>query len=108
MRSKNGTVLYDGECAMCSALVEHFGPILKRRGFALATLKAKNMPLHEMAILAQDGRVLGGADAIVYLSRFVWWAWPLSIISKLPGVMQVLRAAYRWIAFRRHRIRALF
>jgi predicted DCC family thiol-disulfide oxidoreductase YuxK len=64
--------------------------------------------LAEMRVLTVSGHVLGGADALLYLahelgaSRRVWWPRPLTIVSKLPLVMPVLRFAYRWVARRRY------
>src|SRR3981189_20794 len=42
-----------------------------------------------------------GADAAVALAREIWWGRPLLWISKIPGMMEILRKGYRWIAGRR-------
>ena len=55
-----------------------------------------------MRLLLTDGRSLGGADAIVEIARRIWWAWPLWVISRFPGVMGILRAGYRILAANRH------
>jgi alginate O-acetyltransferase complex protein AlgI len=57
--------------------------------------------LDEMRVLTGDGRVFGGADGAVELSRYYWWATPLVWLSKLPCAMELLRVAYRWMARRR-------
>ena len=100
---------------MCSAGMRHWGPIVRRRGFRLVALQepwvarrlgARNADelLREMRVLRADGQVLGGADAFVYLARFVWWAWPLALLARVRGAMPVLRAIYRVIARNRYAI----
>ncbi len=107
-----GWVFYDGECSVCTGLARRFGPALKGRGFALATLQTPwvraslglrpDEPLTEIKVLTQEGRLIGGADAVAYLARRISWAWPLSVVAKLPLGMRILRRAYRWIAARRN------
>jgi hypothetical protein len=36
------------------------------------------------------------------IARRIWWAWPLWALSRVPGAMPLLTAAYRWIARNRH------
>ena len=55
----------------------------------------------EMRLLLSDGKQFGGAHAAVALAREIWWARPLVWLSALPGMMNALRSAYRWIAARR-------
>lgn len=57
--------------------------------------------LREMRLLLPDGRVFGGADALIELARRIAWAWPLWITAHLPGARSLLRAAYRWVAAHR-------
>jgi len=54
--------------------------------------------LREMRVATADGNLYGGAQAIVYLARQIWWAWPLYAAAKLPGVPRILDAGYRWFA----------
>ncbi len=71
-----------------------------------------NMPeellLSEMRVLTVDGRLMGGADALVYMSRTLsvrlrpWWAWVLIIAGRIPFAMPVLRFAYARIAEHRY------
>jgi alginate O-acetyltransferase complex protein AlgI len=55
-----------------------------------------------MALVRRDGRVFGGADALVQIARHVWWAWPLFAVAHVPGMRAVLRAGYGGLAARRH------
>ncbi len=107
-----GWILYDGECAFCRAGVARCYRMLRRRGFKFAALQAPwvaprfGLPLAgllvEMRLALPDGRILGGADALMELARGIWWARPVYWLSRLPGAMPLLRVAYRGIAVRRH------
>ena len=109
-----GWVLYDAQCRFCTSLVMRTRATVETGGFRFAPLQSlwvrerlalpEDLLLAEMRVLTTSGRVLGGADALVYLayelgaSRRIWWARPLAIVSKLPLLMPVLRFAYRWVA----------
>ena len=54
--------------------------------------------LREMRVITTEGKVYGGASAIVYLARKIWWAWPLYAAAQLPFVSHLLDAGYRWFA----------
>ncbi len=109
-----GWVLYDGQCLFCIRQAQRFGKVLRSRGFGLASLQTpwvrerlaipEDRPLTEMLLLTATGRVLGGADALVYLARRVWWGWPLYAVAQMPGMRRILWAAYHWIAARRYRL----
>jgi DCC1-like thiol-disulfide oxidoreductase len=57
--------------------------------------------LREMRLLMTDGTHLGGADAAVALAREIWWAIPLVWLARVPGMMDVLRRGYAWVAAKR-------
>jgi hypothetical protein len=57
--------------------------------------------LYELRFISEDGKQFGGADAIVTLAREIWWWRPLVWFSRIPGMMDVLRAGYRWVAAQR-------
>lgn len=103
-----GWVFFDRDCPVCTSLARRFRRTLEARGFGLAALQdprvqallalpPKDM-LREMRVALADGEIYGGAEAIVYLARQIWWAWPLFAAAKLPGVSRVLDACYRWFA----------
>lgn len=58
--------------------------------------------LTEMRLLRWDGKVFGGADAVMEIARQIWWTWPLWMMSKVPGVILFFRALYRHIARNRN------
>lgn len=116
--AKRGWVFYDAECPMCTRLTARMAADLRARGFDRAPLQdpwvrqrlglSLEQLLAEMRVLARDGRTLGGADAVVYLAREVrntthwWWAWPFTVVSRMPFGMRLLRYGYRRVAARRH------
>jgi predicted DCC family thiol-disulfide oxidoreductase YuxK len=110
-RHARGWLFYDAECTFCVKIVRAAAPTLIRRGFALAPLQdprvgallglSQSELLLEMRLLLSNGQQTGGADAAVALSHEIWWARPLVWLSRLPGMMRLLRRAYRWIAAHR-------
>lgn len=108
----SGWLFYDGDCRFCRESVRRVERILARRRFHLCTLQSPEAAqrlglsgsdlLREMQLLLADGRRLGGADAMVEIARHIWWAWPLWLVNMVPGTKTLLRAAYRYIAARRH------
>ncbi len=113
MQERSGWVLYDGECPMCLRSAKRFSRILCSRRFDLAPLQTPwvrerlGLPEgerpKEMIVLTVSGESHRGADAIAFLARHIWWAWPLYVLSRLPGVMRLMRRVYRNIAVQRGR-----
>jgi len=109
--SFRGWVLFDGDCLFCRRWARRMQPHLVPRGFLFLPLQLPSVRAHfhlpeemllsEMRVLMRDGDALGGADAILHLARFIWWARPLVALARVPGVRPLLRAAYRSIAARR-------
>ena len=107
-RRSCGWVFFDRDCRVCTALARRFRSVLAKRGFALAALQDPRVKalldlppeelLHEMRVVTTEGAVFGGAQAVVYLARQIWWAWPLYAMSKLPGILRCLEIGYRWFA----------
>jgi len=104
-------VFYDATCPLCVNSARRFARVLARHRFELVPLQKPgagawlgvpdDQLLAEMRLRLPDGKVFGGADAVVEIARRIWWAWPLWSFSRLPGARRPLRAAYRWLA--RHR-----
>jgi len=55
-----------------------------------------------MKVVTGTGETIGGAAAVVYLARQVWWTWPLWAISRIPLMMPELDRGYRWMVARRY------
>ena len=97
----SGAVLYDEACGFCLRTVAWMRPLLEPRGFGFRPLP-EGMEKIEMKLVLPDGRTLGGADAVVALARAVGWLRPLAVLGYFPGVMPLLRVAYRKVAAQRH------
>jgi predicted DCC family thiol-disulfide oxidoreductase YuxK len=108
-----GWVLYDSDCGICTGFAWSLGRTFESRGYRVVPLQApwvverlglpREKLLEEMRVLTTGGVQVGGADAMIYLARRIWWATPLFAASLLPGMMPLLRRGYRWFAARRHR-----
>jgi len=107
-RALRGWVFFDRDCRVCTSLARRFRRTLESRGFGLAALQDPraqallSLPpaelLREMRVAANDGKIHGGAEAVVYLARQIVWAWPLYAFAKVPGVLRLFDAGYRWFA----------
>src|SRR5207248_10509140 len=81
--SFGGWILYDGDCSSCTASARRFDRIFRRRGFLFLPLQTDwvmkrldlepGAPLEEMRVLTSDGRDIGGADAVIFLGRQIWY-----------------------------------
>ena len=107
-----GWVLYDGPCGFCSRWVPRWKGTLARRGFAIDTLQAdwvaeklKLSPeelVTDIRLLLVSGESLKGAEVYRYVMRRIWWAWPLYVLTILPGLRSVFDASYRVFADNRY------
>ena len=105
-------VFYDGECPFCVRQAARFNRLLRKRDIELLPLQsayARDLLrltdaelLNEMRLLTSDNRLLGGADAVIELTRRIWWAWPFFLMAQIPGAKVLLRKGYKWFAERRH------
>jgi predicted DCC family thiol-disulfide oxidoreductase YuxK len=110
-RHARGWLFFDAECQFCVAIARALAPSLYKRNFALAPLQdprvgpllglSREELLREMRLLLANNQQFGGADAAVALAKEIWWAQPLVWLAAIPGMMNVLRRAYRYIAARR-------
>jgi predicted DCC family thiol-disulfide oxidoreductase YuxK len=109
-----GWVLYDGQCGFCSTFVRRVKHVIARRGFDAAPLQ---MPwvrertgldeatlIRDIRLLLNDGRLISGADAYLYVMWRIWWSVPAAALFSLPGFHWAFSRAYRWVATNRGRI----
>ncbi len=94
-------VLYDNACGMCLRTVARLRPLLEPRGFRFEPFP-DGVEKIEMKLQCPDGTVIGGADSLVAMARSVWWLRPLAFLTRLPGMMPLLRRGYRKVAANRH------
>ena len=110
-RHARGWLFYDADCAFCTRIARWLEPVLASRGLAVAPLQDPRVGsllglspdelLRELKFLLSDGRQFGGAAAVLAVAQQIWWARPLVWFSKVPGMMPILDAAYRWVAAQR-------
>lgn len=108
---RGGWILYDGDCRHCTGAANRFHHIFARRGFQFIPLQTPwvqrrlklvpGAPLEEMRVVTEAGGDFGGADAVLFLARQVWWLRPLSLLGRLPRMHRALDHGYRWIAAHR-------
>lgn len=107
-------IIWDDECGLCDGVVRRFRALYEARGYEfvptrlwLASLSPNErgrMTADEMRVVLRDGRVIGGAEAVAYLMRRVWWLWPAGVAGRLPVVRTVARKLYEAVARRRYQL----
>jgi predicted DCC family thiol-disulfide oxidoreductase YuxK len=110
-RHARGWLFFDAECEFCSGIATWLMGPMKRRGLAVAPLQDPRVGsllglspeelLRAIRFVLTDGSHYAGADAVLAVAGELWWARPLVWAAKLPGMMVVMRAGYRWVAQRR-------
>ena len=110
-RHARGWLFFDAECRFCTRTARWVAPILEKRGMAVAPLQdprvgallgiPREVLMRELRFLLSDGTQYGGADAVVALAKEIWWWRPLIWLARVPGMMDVLRSGYRWVAAQR-------
>ena len=88
--------------------------VIRRRGFEAAPLQMpwvrertgldEETLLKDIRLLLNDGRLISGADAYLYVMRRIWWTVPAAALFSLPGFHWLFSRAYRWVATNRGRI----
>lgn len=107
-----GWVAYDAQCHFCRGTIERFGGLLQRHGWECLPLQTRWMgeklglsadsPLTEVKMLTTEGKIFGGAEVIFQITKTIWWAWPLYLMRRLPGINFLARNIYERIATKRH------
>ncbi len=107
-KAARGWVFFDRDCIVCTSRARRFRRTFEKRGFGLAALQDPRVAallalppdqlLREMRVVTSEGKIHGGAEAIVFLAGKVWWTWPLFVTAQLPGVPRILEIGYRWFA----------
>jgi len=106
-----GWIFFDEDCGFCRDLALHFEQTFAKRGFDFEPLQREwvhkrlsltpEQALEEMRVLTDDRRVFGGADAVIFLARQLWWARPLASIARFAFIHAWLDRSYRWVAAHR-------
>jgi predicted DCC family thiol-disulfide oxidoreductase YuxK len=106
-----GWIFYDADCGSCRDLALRLEYFFAAHGFHFEPLQrewvqqrlnlTKEQALEEMRVLTSRGEIFGGAEAVVFLTRQIWWAAPLTWLARLPLIHTILDRTYRWVATRR-------
>lgn len=111
---REGWILYDGRCGFCFRWVHFWQRVAERRGFAIKDLQSASADgtlqipeenlLDDIQVLTRTGKLESGANAYLYVSRKIWWAWPFYAVFGLPGFNWTLWRGYHWFNRNRYRI----
>lgn len=108
-------VIYDGECPYCRRQVDRIHRMDKRGVFDCVPRQAEGLDqryprLAEgdfntgMRLIEPDGTIHVAADAVYHIARRLpatgWFAW----LYRVPGLKQICRAVYAWIARNRMKL----
>jgi predicted DCC family thiol-disulfide oxidoreductase YuxK len=106
-----GWIFYDRDCSFCRELALRFENVFAKRGFHFEPLQQQwvrqrldltpEQALEEMRVLTTAGDVFGGANAVIFLTRQLWWAAPLAVLGRLQFAHAMLDRLYRWVAAHR-------
>jgi predicted DCC family thiol-disulfide oxidoreductase YuxK len=109
---KKNLILYDGACQVCLRMKGLLAPMFEKRGFHWEALQAEWVGpatglspaelMEEIKVLTDEGKVIGGVDAWIYLARFVWWMHPFYLLGSLPGFHAAFEYFYRAFAANRY------
>jgi predicted DCC family thiol-disulfide oxidoreductase YuxK len=107
-RHAKGWLFFDGKCRFCTRMARWLAPILSRRGFCAAPLEdprvgallglGRHEQVRDLRFLLSDGTLYGGADAVIAVARQIAWVRPLIWLSMIPGMTELFRTGYCWIA----------
>ncbi len=105
-------VFYDGQCQFCRTWASRLMGVMRRHNIGLAPLQDEAVrmrvglkpgePLEEMKVLTRDGRIIGGLNCFIYLTKFIWWAYPLHVLLKIPGLHYLFNKIYQWFVRNRY------
>ena len=100
------TIYFDGECAMCNALMYRIDASGKRTAFNPQDIRTDHLPenlskadaIKEIHVVDANGNMYKNAEAILkILEQYPRWRW-LVFIGRLPVIKQILPIGYNLIA----------
>jgi len=109
---RQGWVLFDGACGICSRWVQAWEPTLRRLGLEIAPLQSDwvlrrtglslDQLTSDIRLLRHDGTLISGPDVYRDVMRQIPWAYPFYLLSKAAGLRRLFDWSYR--TFARHRL----
>lgn len=115
MENSPPVIVYDGACPFCQAQVERIRRWAPQGAFEYVPRQQEGLEARFPILAQQDfetgmrligtgGGVAVGADAVYEISKRLpatrWLSW----LYRVPGIHQIARAAYDWIARNRYRL----
>lgn len=106
-------LIYDGDCGICTKLVDLAGrrlrPTARLRAGQQLDLAAYGLTEAEcdraLQFVAADGRVYAAQNAVAQLLLHSGRLWrPAGLVLGLPGVNALAGVVYRWVARNRYRL----
>jgi len=107
-RHARGWLFFDAECKFCTGIAMWLAAPMNRRRLAVAALQdprvgallglSREELLSAIRFVSDDGTQYSGADAVLAVAREFSWARPLLWVSRVPGMISVMRAGYQWVA----------
>lgn len=111
---RRGWIFFDATCGLCSESVRRWEKSLTKAGFDLIPLQSiqaeqmLNLPPkqtpNEIKLVTTQGQMLGGIEALAYLARYVWWAFPFHLVMKETFFRFLMVEIYQILAKHRRRI----
>ncbi len=104
------TIYFDGECAMCNALMHRIDASGKRTAFNPQDIRTDELPenlskadaIKEIHVMDANGNMYKNAEAILkIMEQYPRWKC-LVFIGRLPVIKQILPIGYTVIARNRH------
>ncbi len=100
------TVLYDGDCGVCTQTARLLSRLDSRRRLRLVSLQEATLPgmpsrdelMDTLHAADTAGNWFVGADAAVEIARRVSMLWPISVVARLPLAMSILDFLYGAVA----------
>lgn len=110
-RHARGWLFFDADCKFCTRIARAIAQTLAKHNLGVAPLQDPRVGellgmtpkelLREIRFLHSDGTHFGGADAVLEVAKEIWWWRPLVWISRIPGMVGLLRSGYHWVAAQR-------
>ncbi len=108
-----GWILYDDSCGFCRRWIPFWRFTLNKRGFAIAPLQSAWVRgslqlsdaevLTDLRLLLRSGQQVLGADVYRYVTKRIWWAYPIYLFSIAPLFWRLFNGGYRTFARNRFR-----
>ncbi len=109
------TLVYDGTCRFCRSQIDFIRRSDRENSFTFVPAQSPDL-LSRFPVLKREelasglrlidagGTVFRGADAVHEIARRLTGWRRLAWLYRVPGLRQIFRAVYRWIAARRYRL----